>query len=68
MVAASAVGFGDFGGRFVPETLVPALEELEATKGSYEELLGTDESEGTAPTDDKTDNPTPTEPPGEDGK
>jgi tryptophan synthase beta chain len=22
--------FGDFGGRFVPETLVPACEELEA--------------------------------------
>ena len=22
--------FGDYGGRFVPETLVPALEELEA--------------------------------------
>lgn len=42
----------------VTELQERALEELEATKGSYEELLGEDES----------DNPTPTEPSGTDGK
>ena len=31
VVAPTGLGrFGEFGGRFVPETLVPALEELEA--------------------------------------
>ena len=39
--------FGDFGGRFVPETLVPALEELEAEFRTADQRVacggGTDE-------------------------
>jgi tryptophan synthase beta chain len=37
MPAAKRGYFGEFGGRFVPETLVPALEELER---AYEEIQG----------------------------
>ena len=32
--------FGEYGGRFVPETLVPALDELEAV---YENALADDQ-------------------------
>ena len=36
--------FGDFGGRFVPETLIPAPETAHAIRGAIDEALAARES------------------------
>jgi tryptophan synthase beta chain len=40
MGRGGAVNFGDYGGRYVPETLIPALDELTAAWGSLRDDAG----------------------------
>ena len=48
MSSATTDRFGAFGGRYVPETLIPALDELEAPLAAFGAPVAKDDVRGDA--------------------